>query len=164
MRTLETMIDYNFAEHRELWATIARLDEAVFLKDTGYSIGTIQRAVVHMIRADRLWLSRAMENSDVALLSVETVDRGEIREAWDDVEQDVRDLVGRLSDEDLQRSVSYVGSDGKVQHRRIFELLLHICNHGTVHRAEICAMLHMLGHTISFDVSLRRYLEGAVDN
>jgi hypothetical protein len=28
----------------------------------------------------------------------------------------------------------------------------------TVHRAEMCAMLHMLGHSIDFDVSLRRDL------
>ena len=163
MNTLKTMIAYNYAEHRELWEIIADLDESTFLKDAGYSLGVIQREVVHIIRADRLWLSRAMEQPDRALLSYETVDRGKIRQAWEELEQEVGGFLDSLSEQDLQRVVTYVDRDGKTHQRRVFELLLHICNHGTVHRAEICAMLHMLGHTVAFDVSLRRYLEGSAD-
>ena len=163
MNTLKTLIDYNYAEHRELWEIIAGLDEETFLKDAGYSLGVVQREVVHIIRADRLWLSRAMELPDAALLSNETVDRGKIRQAWDQLEQDVKSFLDSLSEQGLQRVVTYVDKDGKTQQRHVFELLLHICNHGTVHRAEICAMLHMLGHTVAFDVSLRRYLEGRTD-
>ena len=162
MYMLKTMIEYNFAEHRELWPAIAALDEATFLKDSGYSIGTLQREVVHMVRADRLWLSRAMEHPDAALLPYETVDRGIIRETWDALERDVKHFAESLSDHGLQRHVTYTNTAGQPQRRQVYELLLHICNHGTVHRAEICAMLHMLGHTIGFDVSLRRYLESSV--
>jgi hypothetical protein len=67
--------------------------------------------------------------------------------------------IGIMKTVGLQRVVTYVDKDGKTRQRHVFELLLHICNHGTVHRAEICAMLHMLGHTVAFDVSLRLYLE-----
>ena len=160
---LKTMIAYNYAEHRELWEIIAALDEETFLRDCGYSLGAVQREIVHIIRADRLWLSRAMEQPDVALLPYETVDRGKIRQAWDQLEQDVKSFLDSLSEQGLQRVVTYVDKDGKTQQRHVLELLLHVCNHGTVHRAEICAMLHMLGHTVAFDVSLRRYLEGRTD-
>ncbi len=156
---LKTLTDYNYGEHRQLWQTIATLDDATFLQDPGYSIGSIQHEVVHIIRADRLWLSRAMGAADVALLPTETVDRGEIRETWDRLEQDVKAFLDGLSDQELQQSVTYINAKGQTQTRRVFELLLHLCNHGTVHRAEMCAVLHMLGHTIDFDVSLRRFLE-----
>lgn len=156
---LRTMVDYNYAEHRQLWQIVADLDEATFLQAPGYSIGCIQQEVVHIIRADRLWLSRAMETSDLTLLPYETVDRGEIRQAWDILECDVRSFLDSLSDQDLQRQVTYPNTRDIVQKRHVFELLLHICNHGTVHRAEMCAILHILGHTVDFDVSLRRYLE-----
>ena len=160
MDALKTLIAYNYAEHRELWEIIAGLAEETFLKDAGYSLGVIQREVVHIIRADQLWLGRAMEQPDRALLPYETVDRGKIRQAWDELEQEVKGFLDSLSEQGLQRVVTYVDKDGITRQRHVFELLLHICNHGTVHRAEICAMLHMLGHTVAFDVSLRLYLEG----
>lgn len=158
MEFLKTLIAYNFAEHRELWATIGALDETVFLKDTGYSAGTIQRTVVHNIRADRLTLNCAMELSAVALLPYETVDRHNIRAAWDALEHDVKDFAEALPDQTAQHRVTYTAANGHTHEVQVGELLLHICNHGTVHRAEICAMLHMLGQPINFDVSLRRYL------
>lgn len=158
MEMLTTMIDYNYAEHRQLWEVVKQLDQETFVRDSGYSIGSIQREVVHMIRADRLWLSRAQGIDDPDFLPNDTADRTVIRAAWDEVETEVKRFI-REDQDQFQRLVTYVDRDGNQRTRAVWELMLHIANHGTVHRAEMCAMLHMLDHTTAFDISFRRYLE-----
>lgn len=159
MNILATLIDYNYSEHRELWKRIAALDEDVFLRDSGYSIGSIQREVVHIIRADTLWFSRAIGENDPDLLPYEMTDRQVIRAAWDELEKTVRDYIANTDEATLNETMSYRNAENQIVIRKRWELLLHLANHGTVHRAEICSILHMLGHTIAFDVSLRRFLE-----
>ena len=156
---LGTMLAYNYAEHRQLWEIIAGIDPAIFLQESGYSIGSLQREVVHIIRADGLWFARAIGEPDPLLLSYETLDRDRIRAAWDELEKQVLSYVAESSDTLLHETMTYQNPAGKTITRRRWELLMHLANHGTVHRAEMCAILHMLGHTVDFDVSLRRYLE-----
>jgi uncharacterized damage-inducible protein DinB len=156
---LKTLIDYNYSEHRQLWEIIAALDEAVFLEDAGYSIGSIQREVVHIIRADHLWFARTIGESDPNLLPYETSDRQVIRAAWDELEQRIRDYVANADEATLKETMSYTNNTNEFIRRKRWEMLYHLINHGSVHRAEICAMLHMLGHTVDFEVSLRQFLE-----
>lgn len=159
MNILETLIDYNYSEHQELWEIITALDEELFLRDAGYSLGSIQREVVHIIRADHLWFSRAIGDNDPELLPYETTDRQKIRVAWDKLEETIRDYVANADEVTLNESMSYSNLGNKVITRKRWEMLLHLCNHGSVHRAEMCAMLHMLGHTVDFEVTLRGFLE-----
>lgn len=82
MHMLETLMDYNYGEHRKLWQHIFTLDNHLFLQDVGYSLGSIQREVVHIIRADRLWFSRAIGISNPPLLPYETIKKSDIRSVW----------------------------------------------------------------------------------
>jgi len=156
---LETLIDYNYAEHRQLWKIIAALDEDVFLRDARYSLGSIQREVVHIIRADHIWFARTIGEDDPELLSYETSGRQVIRAAWDDLEKTIREYVANADEATLNETMSYTNAENQVITRKRWEMLYHLINHGSVHRAEMCAMLHMLGHTVDFEVSLRQFLE-----
>jgi uncharacterized damage-inducible protein DinB len=39
----------------------------------------------------------------------------------------------------------------------VWTILLHLCNHGLIHRAEIFAIAHQVGGP-TFDLSMMRYL------
>ena len=159
MNILETLIDYNYSEHRDLWKILAALDEELFLRDAGYSLGSIQREVIHIIRADHLWFSRAIGETDPELLPYETTDRKAIRAAWDNLEKTIREYIANTDEARLNETMTYLNASNQTVARKRWEMLLHLCNHGSVHRAEICAMLHMLGHTVDFEVTLRGFLE-----
>ena len=156
---LETLIDYNYSEHRKLWQHIMALDEAVFLQESGYSIGSLQREIVHIIRADRLWFSRGIGLADPDLLPYETTSREDIRAAWDHLESDIRAYVAESDEAILEERMQYTAKSGELISRKRWEMLMHLVNHGSVHRAEICAIFHMLGHTLNFEVSFRQFLE-----
>lgn len=156
---LQDLIDYNYSEHRALWQYIIALDENVFLQDSGYSIGSLQRETVHIIRADRLWFSRATGLDDPQLLPYETTSRDEIRTAWDSLENDIRAYLDGVEESVLQETMTYTAATGETITRERWQLLMHLVNHGSVHRAEICAIFHMLGHTLDFEVTFRGFLE-----
>lgn len=156
---LETLIDYNYSEHRKLWKYLLALDEAVFLQDSGYSIGSLQREVVHIIRADRQWFSRAIGINDADLLPYETISREEIRTAWDSLENDIRAYIVDNDESVLAEVMQYTAKSGEMISRKRWEMIMHLVNHGSVHRAEMCAIFHMLSHTLDFEVSFRQFLE-----
>ncbi len=166
MDWLISFVEYNYAEHRELWSHLAQLDQDTFETNVGYSLGSIQKEVVHMIRADTLWFTRAIEQPEPELLSYDTADRATIRAEWDALEDKVKAYVKTLTQSDFDQPVTYINNDGIEVTQTRGSLILHLVNHGTVHRAEMCAMMHMLGHTIAFDVSYRRFMveKSAINN
>ena len=158
MDWLISFVDYNYTEHCELWSHLNQLDDETFVKNIGYSLGSIQREVVHMIRADTLWLHRAMQQPPPELLPDDTSDRAKIRAEWDALEAQVKTYVQTLTQADFDQPVTYINHDSIEVTQTRGSLILHFVNHGTVHRAEMCAMMHMLGHTVDFDVSYRRFM------
>lgn len=156
---LQTLIDYNYSEHRKLWHHLNALEEDVFLQDSGYSLGSLQREVVHMIRADRVWFSRAIGVDNPELLPNDTLSRDVIRTEWDALEQDIRAYVKHSDERVFLETMHYTAKSGETITRERWQLLMHLVNHGSVHRAEMCAIFHMLGHTLNFEVSFRQFLE-----
>ncbi len=69
----------------------------------------------------------------------------------------MRGFLARLKDEDLLRVVSYKNTKGRPLAYPLWQLMAHVVNHGTQHRAEAAAMLTELGHSPG-DVDLVYFL------
>jgi uncharacterized damage-inducible protein DinB len=50
-----------------------------------------------------------------------------------------------LGGDDLNKVVRFVGSEGEDRSNRLGDILLHVCNHGTHHRAQVLNMLRRRG-------------------
>ena len=159
---LKTMIDYNYGEHRKVWdGCITQLTDEQFQRDTGYSHGSIHDDVVHVMSAEWWWISRAQGKSPRAgYKAVDFPTRESIRVRWDEIEAEVRGFVDGLDNTTLGNPVQYTTPGGEVIDNYVWHILLHMLNHGTIHRAEIMAMSAMVGGQ-SFDLSLMRWLYGS---
>lgn len=69
-------------------------------------------------------------------------DRDAIRTQWDKVEQDMRDYLATLRDEMLFEK-PYPEGEGEVLY--LWQVFLHVVNHGTDHRAQILRIIHDFG-------------------
>jgi uncharacterized damage-inducible protein DinB len=69
-------------------------------------------------------------------------DRQSIRARWDSIEQNMRGYLAGLRDEMLSVKPFPEGEDKDLI---VWQVLLHVANHGTDHRAQILRMLHDLG-------------------
>ncbi len=143
--------DYHFSENRNLWNThILSLSQEQFTQHVNYSIGSARNQIVHLMSVDDTWFSGLRgEEIPEPLNPADFDDRAGIRAHWDKVEQKMRDYLANLRDDMLFKKPFAEGED---QDLILWQVLLHVGNHGTDHRAQLLRVLNDLGvKTVSQD-------------
>jgi uncharacterized damage-inducible protein DinB len=139
------LYDYHLAENRKIWDRyITALSPEQFTQDVNYSHGSVRDQIVHLIDVDELWFSelRGVEPSE-ALPPADFDDRERIRARWDGVEQRMRDYLAQMRDGTLfAKPIEEPKEDSDLM---VWQVLLHVVNHGTDHRAQILRLLNDLG-------------------
>ena len=141
------LFDYNYWAHRLMWEkSIATLTDAQFTQTLDYSWGSIHNQVVHTMSAEWMWFSRLQGTSPEAMFDpADYPTREAVRSRWDAVETMVRDYLDNLKEGDLTSPFSYSTTSGNTYTQVKGEIMAHVVNHGTDHRAQTLAMLHHLG-------------------
>ena len=143
--TFRHFFNYHFFENRKLWdAYITSLSYEKFTQAVNYSHGSVRDQVIHLISVDDIWFSElcGVESSE-PLPSTGVDDRTIIRAMWDKVEQSMRDYLADIQDEMLfEKPIKEPEEDKNLV---VWQVLLHVVNHGTDHRAQILRVLNDLG-------------------
>jgi len=135
--------NYHFAENRKLWETyIPLLTQEQFTRDLGYSLGSVRNQLVHLMSVDDTWFSglRGVEIPE-PLNPAHFENRDDIRSYWDNVERSMVAYLEGLRDDMLFDKPLQDEDKALV----LWQVLLHVVNHGTDHRAQILCMLNKLG-------------------
>jgi uncharacterized damage-inducible protein DinB len=135
--------NYHFAENRKIWDRyVTQLSQEQFTQHVGYSRGSVRDQILHLISCDTTWFSglRGVEIPE-DLNPADFQDRESIRAQWDHVEQTMRDYLGALRD-DMLFDKPLEGEDKDLI---LWQVLLHVVNHGTDHRAQLLRLLNDLG-------------------
>jgi uncharacterized damage-inducible protein DinB len=104
------------------------------LEDVGFSHGSIRNLFIHIMGVDERWFSWFRKVDDPGFLdSSDFPDPDVIRKKWDIVEEQMRAVLARLSDNDLEKPFQ-----GNMM---VWHVLSHVVNHGTHHRAQLGTML-----------------------
>jgi uncharacterized damage-inducible protein DinB len=136
--------DYHFAENRKIWdAYITPLSQEKFMQNANYSHGSVRNQIVHLMSVDEAWFSglRRVE-PPVPFPPAPFDDREIIRLHWDTVEQNMCDYLANLQDDMLFKKPFAEGEDKDLI---LWQVLLHVANHGTDHRAQLLRLLNDLG-------------------
>jgi len=138
------LYDYHFAANRKVWDEyVVPLEEEKFLQPLEYSIGSVRNHVVHLMSVDHSWFS-GLRGEDIPPIvnPVHYAQKDKIRTEWDSVEAKMREYLAGLRDKMLfERPFP----DGEDEVLILWQVLLHVVNHGTDHRAQLLRMLHDLG-------------------
>jgi len=137
--------DYHFSENRKLWDRyVSQLSDEQFAQQATYSHGSVRDQLVHLMSVDEVWFSelRGVEPSELSS-SANLDDRDVIRTRWDKVEQHMREYLAALRDEMLFETPIEEPDDDK--DLIVWQVLLHVVNHGTDHRAQLLRSLNDLG-------------------
>jgi uncharacterized damage-inducible protein DinB len=136
---------YHFAENRKIWDTvITSLSHEQFTQSVDYSHGSVRDQIVHLMNVDDTWFSelRGVEPSE-PFPAANVDDRKTTRAHWDSVEHKMRNYLAALRDDMLfDKPIKEPEED---QDLSVWQVLLHVVNHGTDHRAQILRLLHDLG-------------------
>lgn len=138
------LYEYHFAANRSIWNDyVMPLSQEQFTQPVDYSMGSVRNQLVHLMSVDNAWFSdlRGVEVED-PLNPDDFNDRSVLRARWDEVEQTIRGYLASLRDDMLFEKPF---SEGEDKDLILWQVLLHVANHGTDHRAQILRLLHDLG-------------------
>ena len=138
------LYDYHFSENRKVWDSyIIPLPQEQFTLDVDYSHGSVRNQVVHIMSVDNIWFSPLRGDDFPSSLDPAAFDdRRAIRTRWDSLEQNMRDYLSKLRDDMLFEKPFAEGEDKDLI---LWQVLIHVVNHGTDHRAQLLRTLNDQG-------------------
>jgi uncharacterized damage-inducible protein DinB len=147
LEMIRGLYEYHWWANRRLFDATAALEPGTVEREVGpqFSYPTLKGMFAHLYGADWIWLSRWKGTSPTSIPGgADFPTLGALRERWDPLEAEQRDLVAGLTSADLGRVVDYRNTEGKPFRLPFWALLQHVPNHATHHRSEIATMLTMV--------------------
>jgi len=139
------LYEYHFTENRRVWEEcVMPLSHEQFTQKATYSLGSVRDQVIHLVDVEETWFSelRGVQSSE-PLPAASHDDRSDLRARWDRVEQGMREYLAHLRDEML--FATPITEPAEDMGLITWQVLLHVVNHATDHRAQLLRLLHDLG-------------------
>ncbi len=144
-----TLYDYNYWANARVLNATAKVTPEQFVAPARLSHGSLRGVLVHTLGAEVIWRLRCQGDiSPSALLSETGFPTLEaLRARWREEEQAMRAYLASLADGNLQQSVKYKSTKGVPFENVLWNLLVHVVNHGTQSRAEAGIALTAYGQS-----------------
>ncbi|PJF40302.1 MAG: hypothetical protein D6737_09785 [Chloroflexi bacterium] len=144
--SIHLMYRYNYWAWARVWACVDTLSDAQFSQDVGYSMRSVHGQLVHAMSAEALWFSRLQGTSWRSMYKNEDYPtRDAIRTKWREVEAEVWHYLNKLTPDDLNETFTYRTMSGVEYTDSRLQVLIHVVNHATDHRAQTLATIHQVG-------------------
>ncbi len=156
---IQLLYRYNRWANKRILDTVARITNEQFLASDSYPHGGLRGTLTHTLFAEWIWRNRWQGESPMERIKPEefsTLDS--LRARWLEEEKALDAFVQSLTDEKLNSPCQHKPPRGEPWENILWQVMLHLVNHGTQHRGEAAAMLTELGHSpgdIDFIVFLR---------
>ncbi len=135
------------------WAGARLLDAAAQLSDEELDrdFGTADKSVVgtlgHVFAADRIWFERVQGAVKSTRLDDFERTLAYLRVEWPAVLERWKEWGAALTEEGALRELSYVDLKGNAWKSPLWQVVLHVVNHGTHHRGAVSGFLRSMGKT-----------------
>jgi uncharacterized damage-inducible protein DinB len=137
---LQRHIRYNNWGSRLLMDAVRALPAGEVAKPTGISHHSILGTMTHLHFADWIWYTRVAEVIEKPAETMEALERD-----WPGLQQRWEAFCDGLSDADLARAIPYRSIRGYDAVANVEQVVLHLVNHGTLHRGQVMGMIRQLG-------------------
>jgi len=145
--TLITQLDYSKHASMLLVEACGAVEAEELRRDLKSSHGGVLGTLQHIYFADRVWLSRFEEAPRQTLAEPgESPGVEELEVEWPRLLDRFKALVASFGDEGVRRDFTFRNLAGAEVTIPRWQALMHVVNHGTLHRGQVVAMLRQLGH------------------
>ena len=157
---IKTIFDYNFWAFERVWESICQISDEQFVEPIDYSTGSIRNIVAHIMSANRNWMGR-LQGGDMPprLVYEDFLSLSQTKAKWDELRQEFMEYLDSLTQEQLEETMNWeLPARGLKFSSLRWEILLHVANHATDHRAQILAILHHHFHVQTVEQDMIFYL------
>ena len=141
---LKKLAAYNQWANGRILKAIDGMTPAELAKPVDAYIGSLAKSLQHILWAERIWLAR-WKGAPPPTLAAAMADSWP--DAYAETDGELRAFVEPLDDRELDRVVHYANSRGERFAVPLSQLVTHVVNHGTAHRAEAGMLLERQGRS-----------------
>lgn len=143
---LQQLAAYNIWANALLMEVLKRLPGELHQKEIPSSFNSLQKTVLHMWNAESIWWQR-MKLQERVTGPMENFN-GKMEDAIEGLtlqNKQWNEWINKAQEHHLQHVFQYQNFKGEQFKQPIYQMLLHLFNHGTYHRGQIVNMLRQLG-------------------
>jgi len=145
--TLRNHLAYSAWASRRLVAAAAELPPADLMRDFQTADHSVLGTLVHVFAADRIWLARLTGAPVTAFVTDADHSMSVLQNDWPELQGRWQGWASLLTDERAQAMHDYKDMKGNAYRQPIWQIVLHVVNHGTHHRGQVSGFLRTLGRT-----------------
>ncbi|HEY3343342.1 MAG TPA: DinB family protein [Anaerolineaceae bacterium] len=143
------LFQYNYWANGQILKVSALAGDSFYTAPAKVSFGSLQGTLVHILSTEWMWRLRCQEGKSPSFhLSQDDFPTLQILgQRWLEEERTMLAYLNSLKDADLDRAIRYTNTRGVTYTNPLWQLLLHLSNHGTQSRSEAAVILTQAGHS-----------------
>ena len=148
LEAIQALYEHNHIATERVLDTAEKLTNEQWLAPQTAGRGSIRDTLVHLVSGMRSWLaSWKGETGQGQPNPEEYPDVAAVRQLFRTVNVASQGYLKGLTDNDLGRVITRKRQDGSEMSAPMWQMMLHVTNHGMQHRSEVAAMLTAFGHS-----------------
>ena len=145
---ISLLYKYNKWANDKIMRAASNVTHDQFVGPGTFPHGGLRGTLVHTLFAEWIWRHRWEGTSPVVHLLPEDFPTFEtLQSRWANEEKLLRRFVDTVTDERLESHFFYTTTQGTPHQRVLWQIMVHVVNHGTQHRSEAAALLTDFGHS-----------------
>ena len=145
---IQLLYEYDIWADLKLLEVIGTLNNDLYKKDLGSSFGGVHGTLVHVLSADRIWLSRWTEKTAASLKAGDFPTVDVLKKQWDAYHCEIGNFVRGLPEDKLNEPLRYTDFKGNSYSYPLCQQMQHKVNHSTYHRGQVVALLRQMGEKV----------------
>ena len=137
---LQRHIRYSNWASQLLMDAVRALPPGELEKPTGISHHSVLGTMTHLHFADWIWYTRVADSIEKPAETLEALER-----EWPDLQRRWERFCDNLAETDLARPIAYRSIRGYDAVANVEQVVMHLVNHGTLHRGQVMGMIRQLG-------------------
>lgn len=141
---LQNMFAYNIRTNKRVWDCAMQLSDADYKKDTGYSVGSVEQQLVHVLAVEYWWM-HFLATGELRFKEEPFATRAEHRAFWDEVNDANMAYLETVTPDMLMRKVRPDFWDEHIEPILAWQGVMQVIMHSMDHRSQILRLLYDLG-------------------
>jgi uncharacterized damage-inducible protein DinB len=142
---LQEYAEYHYVANQLLGTLVQNLDAELSTKYVPSSFPSLQKTLIHMLDADSIWWQRIQGSTPIIAPGKNF--QGDITELINQLliqDEQWINYINLLDINALESEFSYTNLKGEPFIQPLYQILLHLFNHGTYHRGQLVTILRVL--------------------